>query len=89
VDVFGGKAAHRGDKLARATFDHILARRCVAQAIAPTSFRRVSSADDVEVDLVPMSATAPCTTLSGCVQRACIAGRPRIAGPPVVASRRC
>jgi len=51
VDGFGGKAAYRGDKLTRTTFDHILAHRYVAQAIAPTSFRRISSADGVETDL--------------------------------------
>ena len=51
VSGFGSKAAYRGDKLTRATFDHILAHRYVAQAIAPTSFRRVSSADGVEADL--------------------------------------
>jgi len=51
VDGFGSKAAYRGDKLTRTTFDHILAHHYVAQAIAPTSFRRVSSADGVEADL--------------------------------------
>jgi hypothetical protein len=51
VDGFGGKAAYRGDKLTRTTFDHLLAHRYVAQAIAPTSFRRISSADGVETDL--------------------------------------
>lgn len=51
VDGFGGKAAYRGDKLTRTTFDHILAHRYVAQAIAPTSFRRVSTADGEESDL--------------------------------------
>jgi hypothetical protein len=51
VDGFAGKAAYRGDKLTRARFDHILAHRYVAQAIAPTSFRRVSSADGEETDL--------------------------------------
>ena len=51
VAGFGSKAAYRGDKLTRTTFDHILAQRYVAQAIAPTSFRRVSSADGVEAEL--------------------------------------
>ncbi|MGB7903485.1 MAG: hypothetical protein WCF43_02250 [Steroidobacteraceae bacterium] len=51
VDGFAGKAAYRGDKLTRATFDHIVAHRYVAQAIAPTSFRRVSSGDGEEADL--------------------------------------
>jgi hypothetical protein len=51
VDGFGSKAAYRGDKLTRAAFDHVLAHRYVAQAIAPTSFRRISSADGVEADL--------------------------------------
>ena len=48
---FGSRAAYRGDKLTRATFDHILAHRYVAQAIAPTSFRRISSNDGIEADL--------------------------------------
>jgi hypothetical protein len=51
IDGFGGKAAYRGDKLTRATFEHILAHRYVAQAIAPTSFRRVATADGTEADL--------------------------------------
>jgi hypothetical protein len=41
VDGFGGKAAYRGDKLTRKAFEHILSSRYVAQAIAPTSSRRV------------------------------------------------
>jgi hypothetical protein len=48
---FGSKAAYRGDKLTRAAFDHILTHRYVAQAIAPTSFRRISSVEGVEADL--------------------------------------
>ncbi len=51
VDGFGSKAAYRGDKLTRTTFDHILAHRYVAQAIAPTSYRRIASADGDEADL--------------------------------------
>ncbi|MEY2921005.1 MAG: hypothetical protein RL261_2310 [Pseudomonadota bacterium] len=51
VAGFGSKAAYRGDKLTRATFEHILAHSYVAQAVAPTSFRRISSADGVEADL--------------------------------------
>ena len=51
VDGFGSKAAYRGDKLTRTTFEHILAHRYVAQALAPTSFRRIQSADGVEADL--------------------------------------
>jgi hypothetical protein len=50
VDGYGSKAAYRGDKLTRATFDHILTHRYVAQAIAPTSTRRVVT-DGVESDL--------------------------------------
>jgi hypothetical protein len=50
VDGYGSKAAYRGDKLTRATFDHILAHRYVAQVIAPTSTRRVVI-EDVESDL--------------------------------------
>ncbi len=51
VDGFGSKAAYRGDKLTRTTFEHILAHRYVAQSIAPTSFRRIQSADGAEADL--------------------------------------
>jgi hypothetical protein len=54
VDGYGSKAAYRGDKLTRATFVHILAHRYVAQAIAPTSTRRVIAADgatDLRVDI--------------------------------------
>lgn len=51
VDGFGSKAAYRGDKLTRATFEHILAHHYVAQTIAPTSFRRIHAADGAEVDL--------------------------------------
>lgn len=51
VDGFGSKAAYRGDKLTRATFEHILTHRYVAQTIAPTSFRRVCGADGAESDL--------------------------------------
>jgi hypothetical protein len=50
VDGYGSKAAYRGDKLTRTAFDHILAHRYVAQAIAPTSTRRVVT-DGVESDL--------------------------------------
>lgn len=41
VDGYGGKAAYRGDKLTRAKFEHILAHRYVAQAVAPPSTRQV------------------------------------------------
>ena len=41
VDGYGSKAAYRGDKLTRRTFEHIMANRYVAQALAPTSERRV------------------------------------------------
>jgi hypothetical protein len=51
VDGFGSKAAYRGDKLTRTAFGHILAHQYVAQTIAPTSFRRIHSADGAEVDL--------------------------------------
>ena len=50
VDGYGSKAAYRGDKLTRSTFDHILAHRYVAQVIAPTSTRRVV-VEGVESDL--------------------------------------
>jgi hypothetical protein len=51
VDGFGSRAAYRGDKLTRGTFEHILAHRYVAQAIAPTSFRRVPAPDGDETEL--------------------------------------
>ena len=54
VDGYGSKAAYRGDKLTRATFDHILAHRYVAQAVAPTSSRRVvveGQETDLRVDV--------------------------------------
>lgn len=51
VGGFGGKAAYRGDKLTRKTFEHILANSYVAQAIAPTSSRRVPVPDGAEPDL--------------------------------------
>jgi len=50
VDGYGSKAAYRGDKLTRSTFEHVLASRYVAQAVAPTSTRRVS-VEGVESDL--------------------------------------
>ncbi len=54
VDGYGSKAAYRGDKLTRATFEHILGHRYVAQAVAPTSSRRVIVAgepSDLRVDV--------------------------------------
>ena len=54
VDGYGSKAAYRGDKLTRTTFEHILSNRYVAQAIAPTSVRRVAAGDqavDLRVDI--------------------------------------
>jgi len=54
VDGYGSKAAYRGDKLTRATFDHVLAHRYVAQAVAPTSMRRVvidGKESDLRVDV--------------------------------------
>jgi hypothetical protein len=41
VDGYGGKAAYRGDKLTRTTFEHILAHRYVAQHVVPTTTRHV------------------------------------------------
>jgi len=41
VSGYGSKAAYRGDKLTRRTFEHVMANRYVAQALAPTSVRRV------------------------------------------------
>jgi hypothetical protein len=54
VDGYGSKAAYRGDKLTRSTFEHILAHRYVAQAVAPTSTRRVvveGQESDLRVDV--------------------------------------
>jgi hypothetical protein len=51
IDGYAGKAAYRGDKLTRSAFEHICANPYVAQAIAPTSFRRVSAVDGQETDL--------------------------------------
>ncbi len=51
VDGYAGKAAYRGDKLTRSTFEEILRGRYVAQHVAPTSFRRVSAADGAHADL--------------------------------------
>lgn len=54
VDGHGGKAAYRGDKLTRSTFGQILSGRYVAQAVAPTSSRRVlvaGQATDLHVDV--------------------------------------
>jgi hypothetical protein len=54
VDGYGGKAAYRGSGLTRSTFEHILAGRYVAQAVAPTSTRRVmvgNEATDLRVDV--------------------------------------
>ena len=54
VDGYAGKAAYRGDKLTRRTFEHIMANRYVAQALAPTSVRRVvaeGEAMDLRVDM--------------------------------------
>ena len=54
VDGYGSKAAYRGDKLTRATFEHILSHRYVAQALVPTSLRRVTAegeATDLRVDV--------------------------------------
>ena len=50
VDGYGSKAAYRGDKLTRRTFEHIMANRYVAQALAPASERRVV-AEGESVDL--------------------------------------
>lgn len=54
VAGYGSKAAYRGDKLTRKTFQHILQHPYVAQAIAPTSTRRVVVAGqetDLRVDV--------------------------------------
>jgi hypothetical protein len=54
VAGYGSKAAYRGDKLTRKTFQHILEHAYVAQAIAPTSMRRVVVAGqetDLRVDV--------------------------------------
>lgn len=54
VAGYGSKAAYRGDKLTRKTFQHVLKHAYVAQAIAPTSTRRVVVAGqetDLRVDV--------------------------------------
>ncbi len=54
IDGFGGKAAYRGDKLTRAKFEHILAHRYIAQAVAPPSTRQVvvdGQATDLKADV--------------------------------------
>ncbi|MCC7200261.1 MAG: hypothetical protein IT483_12185 [Gammaproteobacteria bacterium] len=54
LDGYAGKAAYRGDKLTRATFAHILSQPYVAQAVAPTSMRRViveGQETDLRVDV--------------------------------------
>ena len=51
VDGFAGKAAYRGDKLTRGTFERLLGERYVAQALAPTSFRRVSAPDGAVAEM--------------------------------------
>jgi hypothetical protein len=54
VDGFGSRAAYRGDKLTRATFEHIMATRYVAQAVVPASTRRVAvegQETDLRVDI--------------------------------------
>jgi hypothetical protein len=51
VAGFGSKATYRGDKLTRATFERILADRYVAQALAPTSCRRVLLEDGGDAEL--------------------------------------
>lgn len=50
VDGYGGKAAYRGDKLTRGTWESILARPYVAQTIVPPSERTIRI-DDREVPL--------------------------------------
>ncbi len=45
LDGYGGKAAYRGDKLTRATWDAIRARPYVAQRIVPPSERTIQIAD--------------------------------------------
>ena len=51
VDGYASKAAYRGDKLTRTAFDHVLAHPYVAQAIAPTSFRRICVDEGKSTDL--------------------------------------
>lgn len=54
VAGYGSKAAYRGDKLTRKTFQHVMEHAYVAQAIAPTSMRRVVVAGqetDLRVDV--------------------------------------
>jgi class 3 adenylate cyclase len=50
ADGYGSKATYRGDKLTRKTFQHILDHAYVAQAVVPTSTRRVI-VDEQDADL--------------------------------------
>jgi hypothetical protein len=54
ADGYGSKAAYRGDKLTRKTFQHILDHAYVAQSVVPTSTRRVvvdAQDSDLRVDV--------------------------------------
>jgi hypothetical protein len=54
ADGYGSKATYRGDKLTRKTFQHILDHAYVAQAVVPTSTRRVvvdAQDSDLRVDV--------------------------------------
>jgi hypothetical protein len=51
VDGFAGKAAYRGDKITRTAFERVASHHYVAQAIVPTSSRRIGTAEGNESEL--------------------------------------
>jgi hypothetical protein len=64
VDGYGGKAAYRGDKLTRATWDAILARPYVAQEIVAPSERTIQ----IEGREVPLKLDVRAYVYDGAVQ---------------------
>jgi len=56
IHGYGGKAAYRGDKLTRSTFEQIVGRDYVAQRIVPPSQRHV----EVNGDVVPLKLDLRC-----------------------------
>ena len=47
MDGYGGKAAYRGDKLTRGTWQQVLERPYVAQAVVPPSERTIEVAGEL------------------------------------------
>jgi hypothetical protein len=86
VDGFGSKAAYRGDKLTRKAFEHVLSNRYVAQAIAPTSSRRVQVSEDDEAEFrVDVRNFAMRVVKPGCGPLGSTADRPPTSAPRAVA----